>query len=66
MGDPLDLLDVGGQLSDEERAVEDSVARFVSAEVLPIIGEAFDAGRFPRELVRPMAELGLLGSSLAG
>ncbi|MCC5862058.1 MAG: acyl-CoA dehydrogenase family protein [Gammaproteobacteria bacterium] len=66
MADPLDLLDVRGQLSDEERAVQDSVARFVAAEVLPIIGEAFDAGRFPRELVRPMAELGLLGSSLEG
>ena len=66
MGDPLDLLDVRGQLSDEECAVQDSVARFVAAEVLPIIGEAFDAGRFPRELVRPMAELGLLGSSLEG
>ncbi|MGN6113396.1 MAG: acyl-CoA dehydrogenase family protein, partial [Luteimonas sp.] len=30
----------------------------------PIIGDAFDQGRFPKELVPEIAELGLLGSSL--
>ena len=59
-----DLYDVRSLLSEEERAVQDTVARFTNDRVLPIIGEAFDEGRFPRGLVPETAELGLLGSSL--
>ncbi len=61
---PYDLYDVRSLLSEEERAVQDTVARFTNERVLPIIGDAFDQGRFPRELVPEIAELGLLGSSL--
>lgn len=61
---PDDLFDVRAQLSDDERAVQDAVARFTDARVLPGIGEAFDAARFPRELVPELAALGLLGASL--
>jgi glutaryl-CoA dehydrogenase len=63
---PLDLYDVRGQLSDDERMVADSVARLVDERVLPIIGECFEEHRFPRELVSELADLGLLGSSLEG
>lgn len=61
---PYDLYDVRSLLSEEERAVQDTVARFVDERVIPIIGDAFDEGRFPKELVPEIAELGLLGSSL--
>jgi glutaryl-CoA dehydrogenase len=61
---PYDLYDVRSLLSEEERAVQDSVARFTDERVLPIIGKAFDDGRFPKELIPEIAELGLLGSSL--
>ena len=61
---PYDLFDVRSLLSDEERAVQATVARFTDERVLPIIGDAFDQGRFPKELVGEIAELGLLGSSL--
>jgi glutaryl-CoA dehydrogenase len=61
---PYDLYDVRSLLSDEERAVQDTVARFTNERVIPIIGDAFDEGRFPKELVGEIAELGLLGSSL--
>jgi glutaryl-CoA dehydrogenase len=61
---PYDLFDVRSLLSEEERAVQDTVARFTNERVLPIIGDAFDQGRFPKELVPEIAELGLLGSSL--
>jgi glutaryl-CoA dehydrogenase len=61
---PYDLYDVRSLLSEEERAVQDTVARFTDERVRPIIGDAFDAGRFPRELVPEIAEMGLLGSSL--
>jgi glutaryl-CoA dehydrogenase len=60
--DPLDLFDVRASLSDEERMVQDSVARLVDAEVLPVIQKAFEEHRFPKELVPGLAELGLLGS----
>jgi glutaryl-CoA dehydrogenase len=61
---PCDLYDVRSLLSEEERAVQDSVARFTDERVLPIIGDCFDQGRFPKELIPEIAALGLLGSSL--
>jgi glutaryl-CoA dehydrogenase len=61
---PTDLYDIRSMLSDEERMVQDTVARFTDERVLPIIGDCFDKGRFPTELIPEMAELGLLGSSL--
>jgi len=61
---PVDLYDVRSLLSEEERMVQDTVARFTDERVLPIIGDCFDKARFPIELVPEMAELGLLGSSL--
>ena len=61
---PYDLYDVRSLLSEEERAVQDTVARFTDERVLPIIGKAFDEGRFPKELIPEIAELGLLGPSL--
>lgn len=62
--DPYDFFDVTSLLFEEERAVQESVARFTDERVLPIIGECFDQGRFPSELIPEMAEMGLLGSSL--
>ena len=61
---PYDLYDIRSMLSDEERAVQDSVARFTDEKVLPIIGRCFDEGRFPSELIGEIAVMGLLGSSL--
>jgi glutaryl-CoA dehydrogenase len=63
---PLDLYDVRSALSDEERMVQDSVARFVDDAVLPIIREHFENHTFPQELIGEIAALGLLGSSLQG
>src|SRR3977135_3509724 len=53
-------------LSEDEQMVQDSVARFVDAEVLPIIRECFEQHRFPKQLVAKVAALGLLGSSIKG
>jgi glutaryl-CoA dehydrogenase len=63
---PLDLYDIAAALSEEERMVQDSVARLVDEQVLPIIQKCFEEHRFPRELVPELAALGLLGSSLTG
>jgi glutaryl-CoA dehydrogenase len=64
--DPLDYLDVDGLLDDEERAIRDTVRRFVRERVLPEVGDWFERGVFPRELFGELAKLGLLGMHLDG
>jgi glutaryl-CoA dehydrogenase len=63
---PLDLYDIASSLTEEERMVQDSVARLVDEKVLPIIQECFEEHRFPKELIPELASLGLLGSSIKG
>lgn len=62
--DRTDLFDIRSQLSEDECAIQDAVARFTDEKVLPIIGDCFDEGRFPDELVAEVASLGLFGSTL--
>jgi len=64
--DPLDLYCVNAMLNEEEQLVQQSVAKFVDTQVIPIIGDCFEHERFPHELVGSIAELGLLGSSIHG
>ena len=61
-----DLYNIDYLLSEEERMVRDTVRKFVQDRVLPIIGEHFEAGTFPRELIPTIAELGLLGMHIEG
>lgn len=61
-----DLYNIDHLLSEEERMVRDTVRKFVQERVLPIIGEHFEAGTFPHELIPEIAELGLLGMHLDG
>ena len=59
-----DFYNIDTLLSEEEIAVRDSVRRFVDDNVLPIIGECYVEGRFPREIVPGLAELGVFGANL--
>jgi len=59
-----DLFNIDAALTEEERAVRDSVRRFVDERVLPIIGDCYVDGRFPKELIPEMAALGVLGANL--
>lgn len=59
-----DLFNIDAALTEEERAIRDSVRRWVDESVLPIIGEAYVEGKFPKQLVPEMAELGLFGANL--
>src|SRR5207237_8972244 len=61
-----DLYNIDHLFSEEERLVRDTVRKFVHDRVLPIIGDHFEAGTFPRELIPEIAELGLLGMHLEG
>jgi glutaryl-CoA dehydrogenase len=66
MTDQLDLLDIAGLLSDEERQIQETVARFVADHIRPNIAAWFEAGTFPRELAPELGKLGLLGMHLDG
>ncbi|MFP5353601.1 MAG: acyl-CoA dehydrogenase family protein [Gemmatimonadota bacterium] len=59
-----DFFNIESALTEEERAVRDSVRQFVDERVLPIIGQCYVDGRFPRELIPEMAALGVLGANL--
>ncbi len=61
-----DFYDVRSLLTDDERQIQDSVARYVDDKVIPIIGDAFDQHRFPAELIPAIGEMGLLGCNLEG
>ena len=62
----IDLFDTASLLSEEELMVKENVSRFVRENVKPIIQEHFEQHRFPSDLIQPIAELGLLGSSIEG
>src|SRR5213596_2330344 len=62
----VDFLEFDSLLTDDERLVRDTARKFIEDNLIPIIEECNRAGRFPRELVKPMAELGFFGASLKG
>jgi glutaryl-CoA dehydrogenase len=64
--DALDFLQLDADLGEEERLARDAVARVVDEQVLPIIAECFEVGRFARELVPTLAALGVFGATLQG
>ena len=59
-----DFYNLDSALSEEERAVRDTIRAFVDEKVLPIIGDCYIEGRFPKELVPEMAKLGMFGANL--
>ncbi|MCG8408494.1 MAG: acyl-CoA dehydrogenase family protein [Phycisphaerales bacterium] len=61
-----DYYNVRGLMSEDERQIQDAVARFVDEKVLPVIPQAFEDHRFPSELVSEIAGMGLLGCNIDG
>ncbi|HEX2721540.1 MAG TPA: acyl-CoA dehydrogenase family protein [Gemmatimonadaceae bacterium] len=59
-----DIYNIDFALSEEERAIRDSIRQFVDEKVIPVIGKAYVDGRFPREIIPQMAELGVFGANL--
>ena len=62
----VDFIEFDTLLNDDERLVRDTARKFIEDNLIPIIEECNRAGRFPRELVKPMADLGFFGASLKG
>ncbi len=59
-----DFYNIDFALSEEERAIRDSIRQFVDEQVIPVIGNCYVEGRFPREIIPQMAELGVFGANL--
>src|SRR2546423_9584721 len=60
----VDFLNFDALLTEDERAVRDTVRTWVDENLIPVIGDAYVAGKFPKQLIRGMAELGLFGANL--
>ncbi|MEE8550746.1 MAG: acyl-CoA dehydrogenase family protein [Gemmatimonadota bacterium] len=60
----VDFYNTASLLSEEERAVRDTVRDWVDDQVIPLIGDCYTERRFPRELVPQMAELGMFGANM--
>jgi len=59
-----DFMGFRALLTDEERMVQAQGRQFVNERVLPVIERHAQEQRFPRELIRPMGELGFFGPNL--
>ncbi len=62
----VDFIEFDSLLNEDERLVRDSSRKFIEENLVPIIEVCNREGRFPRELVKPFAELGFFGASLKG
>jgi len=62
----VDYFAIDSLFSEQELMVRQTARRFADERILPVIRECFRDGRFPRELVPEMAELGFLGANLEG
>jgi len=62
----VDFIELDSLLSEDERMVRDNTRKFIEENLIPIIEECNREGRFPKELIKPMGELGFYGASLRG
>ena len=54
------------RLTDEQEAIRDAVREFAQKEIAPHADQWDEEHSFPREIFRPMAEMGLAGLLVAG
>ncbi len=59
----VDFIGFDSLLSEDELLVRANTRAFIEDKLIPIIEQCNRDGRFPRELVRPMGELGFYGAT---
>ena len=62
----VDFLKFDALLNEDERLVRDTARAFIEDNLIPIIEDCYREGRFPRELVPQMGEMGFFGANLQG
>jgi glutaryl-CoA dehydrogenase len=64
--EPLDLLACDTLLDEDELLIRETVRRFADDALRPVAAAHFENGTFPREVVRELGRLGVLGMHLDG
>ncbi|WP_440007570.1 acyl-CoA dehydrogenase family protein [Halomicrococcus sp. SG-WS-1] len=62
----LDYVSLEADLDQEERMIRDTAREFVEENVKPDVGEHFEEGTFPTEVIPEMGELGFYAPNLEG
>ncbi len=62
----LDYLDLEADLDEEERLIRETAREFVADRVRPDVGDHFEDGSFPTDLIPEMGELGFYAPNLEG
>jgi glutaryl-CoA dehydrogenase len=62
----VDFIGFDSLLTDDERLTRDTARQFIEDNLVPIIEECNREGRFPKELIPQMGQLGFFGASLQG
>jgi glutaryl-CoA dehydrogenase len=62
----VDFIEFDSLLSEDELLVRTNTRSFIEDKLVPIIEQCNRDGRFPRELVRPMGDLGFFGATIDG
>ena len=62
----VDFIEFDSLLREDELLVRDNTRKWVEENVIPIIEQCNREGKVPRELVKPMGELGFYGANLKG
>src|SRR6201996_6991731 len=62
----VDFLGFDNLLSEDELLTRNTARDFIEDNLIPIIEQCNRDGRFPRELVKPMGELGFFGATIEG
>jgi glutaryl-CoA dehydrogenase len=60
----VDFIEFDSLLSEDEILVRTNTRSFIEDKLVPIIESCNRDGRFPKELIRPMGELGFYGATL--
>jgi glutaryl-CoA dehydrogenase len=64
---PMGLFEIDSLIGEEDKAIRDTVRRFVEDRVLPEIADWYEAGQIPaRELAQELGKTGMLGMHLHG
>src|SRR6202050_3606376 len=62
----VDYLLIDSLFSEQELLVRQTARQFVEDRVIPIIRDCYRDGRFPKELIPEIGQLGFLGGNLEG
>jgi glutaryl-CoA dehydrogenase len=64
--DGFDFVHVDTLLSDDEKMVRDTVRSFIEEQALSKFMDHYEQGTFPKEIIKPLAELGVFGATIQG